>query len=75
LTCGACWTFSTTGVLESQYAIKHGVLFDLAEQMLLDCDTIDQGCSGGLMTDAFEWLKSSNTALESVESYGNYQNQ
>jgi len=27
------------------------------------------------MTDAFEWLKSTKTALESVDTYGEYENQ
>lgn len=56
-TCGSCWAFTTSAVLQSQYAKETGEIVDLSEQMLIDCDTINQGCKGGLMTDAYKFLK------------------
>lgn len=56
-TCGSCWTFSTTGVLEAQYAIKTGKLVEFSEQMLLDCDSRNDGCSGGLMHKAYKSIR------------------
>jgi cathepsin F len=56
-TCGSCWTFSTTGVMEAQYAIKTGKLVEFSEQMLLDCDDRNDGCSGGLMHKAYKSIK------------------
>jgi len=68
--CGSCWTFSTTGAIESAYAIKYGTLLNLSEQEIVDCSTAcdneppyglvcDGGCGGGwpwlAMTDLMSW--------------------
>uniref|UniRef100_A0A8D3CIQ5 Cathepsin H n=1 Tax=Scophthalmus maximus TaxID=52904 RepID=A0A8D3CIQ5_SCOMX len=56
--CGSCWTFSTTGCLESVTAIASGKLISLAEQQLVDCaqDFNNHGCNGGLPSQAFEYI-------------------
>ncbi|XP_075391833.1 pro-cathepsin H [Tenrec ecaudatus] len=56
--CGSCWTFSTTGALESAIAIAGGKLLSLAEQQLVDCaqDFNNHGCAGGLPSQAFEYI-------------------
>ncbi|KAM4573645.1 pro-cathepsin H [Odontesthes bonariensis] len=56
--CGSCWTFSTTGCLESVTAIATGKLVPLSEQQLVDCaqDFDNHGCYGGLPSHAFEYI-------------------
>ncbi|XP_023365809.1 pro-cathepsin H [Otolemur garnettii] len=56
--CGSCWTFSTTGALESAVAIAGGKMLSLAEQQLVDCakDFNNHGCQGGLPSQAFEYI-------------------
>ncbi|KAJ8417348.1 hypothetical protein AAFF_G00285750 [Aldrovandia affinis] len=60
--CGSCWTFSTTGCLESVTAIATGKLMLLSEQQLVDCAQAfnNHGCFGGLPSQAFEYIKYSN---------------
>ncbi|XP_036047514.1 pro-cathepsin H [Onychomys torridus] len=57
-TCGSCWTFSTTGALESAVAIASGKMLSLAEQQLVDCaqNFNNHGCQGGLPSQAFEYI-------------------
>jgi len=56
--CGSCWTFSTTGAVESAWAIAGNPLTSLAEQQLVDCagGFENHGCNGGLPSQAFQYL-------------------
>merc|ERR1711934_373695 len=58
--CGSCWAFSTVGTLESAWQIATGTLYSLAEQQLVDCDTSDDGCSGGWPHTAYDSYISRN---------------
>ena len=67
--CGSCWAFSTIANLEGLYYAKKGVMKTFSEQMLVDCDTSDSGCNGGLMQYAFTWLKKNGIMLDSDYPY------
>jgi len=58
--CGSCWTFSTTGAVESNWAIYTGMSPPLlSEQQLVDCagDFNNHGCNGGLPSQAFQYIQ------------------
>lgn len=57
--CGSCWAFAAISPLESRAAIDGQKLVDLSEQQLVDCSgsTGNNGCNGGLMSNAYEYLK------------------
>jgi cathepsin H len=68
--CGSCWTFSTTGTLESHWKMKTGREISLSEQQLLDCATNydNHGCNGGLPSHAFQYILESG-GLDTERAY------
>ena len=56
--CGGCWAFSSSGAVESAWAIKNNVLYNLSQQELIDCssDYGNHGCGGGSMDLGFKYI-------------------
>jgi C1A family cysteine protease len=58
--CGSCYSFSSVASVEGMHKVKKGTLPLLSEQQIVDCSSGygNNGCSGGLMTNSFNYLKS-----------------
>ncbi|KAF2305313.1 hypothetical protein GH714_003641 [Hevea brasiliensis] len=62
--CGCCWAFSSVGAVEG--IIRNGV--SLSAQQLVDCVSNNNGCGGGWMTNAFEYIIQ-NQGIVSEDDY------
>ncbi|EAN31020.2 Papain family cysteine protease family protein [Theileria parva strain Muguga] len=55
--CGGCWAFSTVGSVEGYYMSHFDKSYELSVQELLDCDSFSNGCQGGLLESAYEYVR------------------
>lgn len=61
--CSSGYAFAAIGGEESAFFIKNGVLYNLSEQNIIDCDHYGAGCDGGFADGAYAYV---------VESQGGY---
>jgi len=69
--CGSCWAFSVSGVLEGQHALATKKLVSLSEQNLVDCSKQQGnfGCGGGWPFDSYEYVIRDSEGLDTEASY------
>jgi len=66
--CGSSPFFSAVVSMEGVWQIPGNPLVKLSEQQILDCDSVDQGCNGGWMDDAFKYVIQAG-GIESEKDY------
>jgi hypothetical protein len=68
--CGSCYAFSTTQILESYNAIAGNGLISLSEQQIVDCGYgNNNGCNGGWPASVLNSVADANNALWPEEDY------
>lgn len=61
--CGSCWSFAVTSSLSDRIKIMRKAAWpdiNLAPQVLLSCDQVNDGCNGGDPAKAFKWIHENN---------------
>ncbi|CAF2045487.1 probable cysteine protease RDL4 [Brassica rapa] len=66
--CRSCWAFSTVGAVEGLNKIVTGVLVTLSEQDLINCNKDNNGCEGGKVETAYEFIVK-NGGLGTTKDY------
>jgi C1A family cysteine protease/fibronectin type 3 domain-containing protein len=62
--CGSCWGFAAVGATEGNLRINEGVIYDLSEQQILDCNTTGSSCDGGSTASAYAVLRDPGAVSE-----------
>jgi KDEL-tailed cysteine endopeptidase len=67
--CGSCWAFAAVAVLEGHYALRTNKLEQFSEQQIVSCDHEDdnEGCNGGLIITALQWISRGNYLATEAE--------
>jgi C1A family cysteine protease len=70
--CGSCWAFSATGAMEGVAALSYQKPSQsFSEQQLVDCSSKygNEGCDGGLMNQAFQFVIDNGIETEAQYPY------
>ena len=68
--CGSCWAFSASEVLSDRFAIQSGKASPvLSPEDMVSCDTTDEGCSGGMLNNAWAYLKGTGIVTDACFPY------
>jgi len=67
--CGSCWAFSATEGIESAWFLAKGNLPVLSPQQIVSCDENDDGCNGGDLPTAFQYVQQNGQEPDSDYPY------
>jgi len=70
--CGSCWAHSPTSALSDRIKIMRKAAWpdvNLSPQVLISCETVDDGCHGGEPVNAYEYMKNEYITDETCSIY------
>lgn len=70
--CGSCWAFASSSALSDRIKIARKAQWpdiNIAPQVLISCETPDEGCHGGDAKTAYEWIHKHNITDETCSPY------
>ncbi len=72
---GSCWAFASTSALSDRIKIARKAQWPditLSPQVLISCETPDEGCDGGEAKNAYAWIHENNSTDETCSPYQAY---
>ena len=69
--CGACWAFTSTGLLADRFCIKTNgaIKTRLSIQEMVDCNFENFGCIGGYLTNTIDYLQPAGLVPKDCVAY------
>ncbi len=70
--CGGCWAFGTTSAISDRISIMRGGKWpeiNISPQVLLSCNTKNNGCHGGAGMRAYEWMHDNDITDETCAPF------
>ena len=70
--CGSCWAQAASSSLSDRIKIARNAAWpeiNIAEQVLISCEDMDDGCHGGYALNAFIWMSMNEITDETCSIY------
>ena len=67
--CGSCWAFSSAEALSDRFCVQTGANETLSVEYLMDCNTANNGCGGGLLDDSWKFMATTGLPTDSCVPY------
>jgi cathepsin B len=69
--CGSCWAFAASEALSDRFHIASKGKIDvvLSPEDMVECNTTNQGCNGGILGLAWRYLENTGVASEACNPY------
>ena len=70
--CGSCWAHAATSAISDRIKIARDAAWpdiNISPQVIISCETTDDGCHGGEAYNAFEWMSKNEVTDRTCSIY------